>query len=122
MTANYFNVLQVRPASGRLLTDADRKQPAAVISHRLWTDMFGQDPAVIGASDADRSSGLHSHRRGGAVIAGTEIDSVDVWLPLDFRRRRGHVQRVADASMSWLQVVGRLAPDASLKSAAVKPA
>src|SRR5262245_56466459 len=50
VTANYFKVLQVRPASGRLLADADRRQPAAVISHRLWTDAFGQDPAVIGTS------------------------------------------------------------------------
>ena len=49
VTPNYFNVLQVRPAWGRLLTDADRLQPAAVIGHRLWRDAFGQDPAVIGA-------------------------------------------------------------------------
>jgi putative ABC transport system permease protein len=121
VTANYFNVLQVRPASGRLLTDADRLQPAAVIGHRLWTDAFGQDPAVIGAS-------MLIDRQGYTVIGvaersftGTEVDTVDVWLPLAVAApARGHAQRLVDASQSWLQAVGRLAPGASLKSAAVE--
>ena len=121
VTTNYFNVLQVRPASGRLLTDADRLQPAAVIGHRLWKDAFGQDPAVIGAS-------MLIDRQGYTVIGvaersftGTEVDAVDVWVPLAVAApARGHAQRLVDASLSWLQVVGRLAPGASLKSAAVE--
>jgi len=121
VTANYFNVLQVRPASGRLLTDADRLEPAAVIGHRLWRDTFGQNPSVIGAS-------MLIDRQGYTVIGvaeqsftGTEVDAVDVWLPLAVAApARGHARRLVDASLSWLQVVGRLAPDASLKSAAVE--
>ena len=54
-------------------------------------------------------------------FAGTEVDTVDVWLPLDVAApARGHAQRMVDASLSWLLVVGRLAPGASLKSAAVE--
>jgi predicted permease len=121
VTANYFNVLQVRPASGRLLTDSDRQQPTAVISHRLWTDVFGQDASAIGTS-------MLIDRQGYTVIGvaersftGTEIDTVDVWLPLDVAGpARGHAQRLVDSSMSWLLVVGRLAPGVSLKSAAVE--
>src|SRR6185503_16936320 len=110
-----------RPASGRLLTDADRLEPAAVIGHRLWRDTFGQDPSAIGAS-------MLIDRQGYTVIGvaeqsftGTELDAVDVWLPLAVAApARGHARRLVDASLSWLQVVGRLAPDASLKSAAVE--
>ena len=121
VTANYFNVLQVRPASGRLLTDADRLQPAAVISHRLWTDAFGQDPAVIGASMLIDREGYTVIGVAERSFAGTEVDTVDVWLPLDVAApARGHAQRIVDASLSWLLVVGRLAPGASLKSAAVE--
>jgi len=121
VTANYFNVLQVRPASGRLLTDADRLQPAAVISHRLWSDAFGQDPAVIGTSmliDRESYTVIGVAERS---FAGTEVDTVDVWLPLDVAApARGHAERMADASLSWLLVVGRLASGASLKSAALE--
>ncbi len=121
VTANYFNVLQVRPASGRLLTDADRLQPAAVISHQLWTDAFGQDPAVIGTSmliDRESYTVIGVAERS---FAGTEVDTVDVWLPLDVAApARGHAERMVDASLSWLLVVGRLASGASLTSAAVE--
>jgi len=76
---------------------------------------------VIGAS-------MLIDRQGYTVIgvtersfAGTEVDTVDVWLPLAVAvPARGNAQRLVDASLSWLQVVGRLAPGASLKSAAVE--
>jgi predicted permease len=121
VTANYFNVLQVRASSGRLLTNTDGKQPVAVISHRLWTDMFGQDPAVLGASVLIDRVDYTVVGVAERSFAGTEIDVVDAWVPLDFAAPvRGHGARVADASLSWLQVVGRLAPDATLKSAAAE--
>jgi putative ABC transport system permease protein len=121
VTTNYFKLLQVRPESGRLLADIDRLQPAAVISHRLWTDAFAQDPAAIGTS-------MLIDRQGYTVIgvaersfSGTEVDTVDVWVPLDLAApARGHAERLADSSLSWLQVVGRLAPGISLKSAVVE--
>jgi len=118
VTANYFNVLQVRPALGRLLADGDRLQPAAVISYRLWADAFNQDPAVIGTS-------MLIDRQGYTVIgvaersfSGTEVDTVDAWVPLDLAvPARGHAERLVDSSLSWLLAVGRLAPGVSLKSA-----
>lgn len=121
VTANYFNVLQVRASSGRLLTDTDGKQPVAVISHRLWTDMFGQDPAVVGASVLIDRVDYTVVGVAERSFAGTEIDGVDAWIPLDFAAPvRGHGARVADASLSWLQVVGRLTPGATLTSAAAE--
>lgn len=51
-SANYFNVLGVRPAVGRTFSAADEgtRAPVAVIAHRLWTREFGADPSVIGRS------------------------------------------------------------------------
>jgi putative ABC transport system permease protein len=52
VTANYFDVLGIRPALGRGFTTSDdsRSSPerAVVISHSLWTRRFGSDPGVIG--------------------------------------------------------------------------
>jgi hypothetical protein len=49
-SANYFDVLGVRPALGRLLHSADERlqPPTAVISYGYWQRRFGGDPAVLG--------------------------------------------------------------------------
>jgi predicted permease len=121
VTPNYFNVLQVRPAAGRLLTDADRLQPAAVISHRLWSDALGRDPSVVGTSMLIDREGYTVIGVAEQSFAGTEVDSVDVWLPLEIAApARGYAKQMVDTSMSWLLVVGRLAPGASLQSAAAE--
>ena len=49
VTANYFDVMGVRPLLGRTFT-ADEDQPGndrvVVLSHRLWTRRFGADAAI----------------------------------------------------------------------------
>jgi predicted permease len=52
VSGNYFRMLGVRPAAGRLLTDADDEvegaSPVCVISYKLWQERFGGDPGVVG--------------------------------------------------------------------------
>ena len=51
VSGNYFNLLQMRPAAGRLLTEDDDRPgapPAAVISHAFWQRRFALDPAIAG--------------------------------------------------------------------------
>jgi predicted permease len=53
VSGNYFNVLGVRAALGRLLAPGDDRAgaaPVAVISHRLWQQRFAADPAIVGKS------------------------------------------------------------------------
>jgi len=48
---NLFPMLGVKPQLGRLFAEADDKAgavPTALISHGLWREKFGGDPAVIG--------------------------------------------------------------------------
>jgi hypothetical protein len=47
VTGNYFGLLGVQPAAGRLLVDAD--DAPAVISYGVWQRRFGGSPAAIGA-------------------------------------------------------------------------
>jgi predicted permease len=51
-SANYFDVLGVRPALGRTFNsiDADARAEIAVIAHSAWLREFDADPAVIGRS------------------------------------------------------------------------
>jgi len=46
VTTGFFDVLGAVPVAGRLLrADDDGPRPAAVISERLWVEMFAADPA-----------------------------------------------------------------------------
>src|SRR5271157_3063506 len=53
-SANYFDVLGVRPILGRgFLPEEDEKpggSPVAVISYRLWQTHFGANPYIVGQS------------------------------------------------------------------------
>jgi predicted permease len=51
VSGNYFTMLGVGAARGRVLGDADDRPeaaPAVVISHALWTRRFANDPGVLG--------------------------------------------------------------------------
>jgi predicted permease len=52
VSGNYFHMLGVRPAAGRLLDETDDAAegggPVCVISYKLWQERFAGDPAVIG--------------------------------------------------------------------------
>lgn len=51
VTGNFFQVLGVRPALGRLLTPADdsvpEQDPVIVLSYSYWADRLGRDPGVL---------------------------------------------------------------------------
>jgi predicted permease len=51
VTGNFFRVMGVAPAAGRLLGDRDNTlgaAPAVVLSHRYWQKVFGGDRAALG--------------------------------------------------------------------------
>ena len=54
VSGNYFDVLGVRPALGRLLVASDDvvpdANPVAVLSFSYWQRRFGADPAIVNQS------------------------------------------------------------------------
>jgi predicted permease len=51
VTGNFFRVMGIGPAAGRLFADADNALAAApviVLSHRYWLKTYGGDPGVVG--------------------------------------------------------------------------
>lgn len=84
-SANLFLLLGVRSDRGRAFVAGEDKpgqSHSAVISHRLWMQAYGGDPAVIGST---------AHLNGAAVViigvAPPRFDypgNVDVWTPTVF--------------------------------------
>jgi predicted permease len=114
VTANYFTVLGVKPAIGRLIEPHDdnlQSGHVAVISYRLWQRRFGGNPNLI-----NRSISLNGqpYLVVGVGPAGFQFPSngADVWVAPGFTQ-----QDLAQRSGHFLYVTGRLKAGVSLKQA-----
>jgi len=124
VTPNFFETLGVPPARGRAFAvgeDEARPSPLVIISHRLWQQQFGGDPAVVG-----KTLLLNGINR---TIVGVTADGFDypspetqVWLPICSQRRCASLARqVPDTLDGWashyLWVVGRVRAGFSVEQA-----
>jgi len=121
-SANYFDVLGVRPILGRGFLPAEERasggSPVVVIGYSLWQSHFGSDRSVIGKTvEINR----HTYTIVGVAPEGfrgckTGLRT-DVWIPLVMDRLVWGSTRPDDRSILWLNVLGRLKPDVSPKQA-----
>src|SRR5262249_40306542 len=123
VAGNYFRVLQLNAAIGRVLTDDDDRAdapPVAVISDALWRKRFGADPHVAG-----RVVSVNSHRvtiTGVLPASFTGVSQLgaqapDVTLPLscDGFFPQGPKPRMTEPTSWWLLTMGRLKPGVTLE-------
>ena len=105
-------MLGVRAEHGRLFTpdeDRDGVQPSVVVlSHAIWRQRFGGDPAAVGR--VIRLDG-RAFTIVGVVPETATFPAADLWIPLAASAR-------SDRTDKWLDVIGRLAPNASLAGGA----
>ena len=121
ITPNYFSLLGVSAAAGRLFGPGDSEQegasPIVVLSHRFWTRRFNADPSVVG--QAVRLNGQAFTVVGVASegFQGTNVLAADVWVPAAMTQALK-----PGSSLEWMQVLmgGRLKPDVSLRQAAAE--
>jgi predicted permease len=123
VSGNYFDVLGVRAARGRLLTPADAQsegaQPVAVISAGLWRRRFAADPKIVGKTV---NLNMHGHTIVGVAaddFAGTRIgEKVDLWVPVTLLGRAGMNPGLLSSRGSlWLAAFGRLRPGVTMEQA-----
>jgi predicted permease len=127
-TGNYFTVIGVPAALGRVFGEADdtpSAPPVAVISHAYWSKRFAGERSAIGR--AVPINGLMVTIVGvtPAGFAGIErlgADAPDVTVPLAFDALfappvRVEIPRMLQPTYWWLQLVGRLKPGVSIEQA-----
>jgi len=117
VTANYFSVLGVNPALGRLIgpEDGSAESPAnvAVVSWSYWKNRFNLDRAILGrriiVDDVPATIVGVAPRK----FFGLEPeDRLDIWLPLTI-----HHPTYATTARYWLKLAGRLKPGVSIEQA-----
>jgi predicted permease len=112
----FFETLGMPAAEGRFLTpgdDRDGKNHVAVLSSSLWKRRFNGDRAIIGRPLVLDGTPFEVV---GVMPPGFEFPSaeVDVWMPLS---NLGEDSTPHKREVRWLDVVGRLAPGATLPQA-----
>jgi putative ABC transport system permease protein len=115
VTPGFFVMLGVAPMLGRTFVAEDATAdgaPVVVLSHAYWRQRLGGDPNVVGRS-------LTLDRRRYAIVGVlpasfhfAPVDDAEFWLPLGSAS-----PRVEQRYNHWLNVVARLAPNATLEVA-----
>ncbi|MGH9747437.1 MAG: ABC transporter permease [Candidatus Acidiferrales bacterium] len=115
-TANYFDVLGVKPMLGRGFLPAEDTRagsvPVAVISYRLWQTRYGGKPDIIGQSI---SLNQHPYTIVGVtppVFQGSQTGlRTELWIPLLAGERLITASnRLDERDAMWMMLLGRLRP------------
>lgn len=119
ITENYFDVLGVKPAVGRL--SLSREEPSAVISYSLWDRKFGRDPAIVGTRVLLNGLPFTIAGVAGREFRGTAVnEAYDVWAPLSDQPKllpRLSAGILQDRAAGWIQVFGRMKSGVTLRQA-----
>jgi predicted permease len=113
VSGNYFALLGVGAAAGRMLTgEDDRKHgghPVAVMSHAFWERRFAADPEAIGKTFAFNGITYTIVGVADREFFGTVVGEVaDFWIPLSMLHQvQPWFDNPYDASARSLRLIGR---------------
>lgn len=124
VSGNYFSVLGLEPAAGRLFSNADDTEenanPVVVLGYEYWQRKFALSPSIIGQDIRVNGSPFTVI---GVAPAGFEGDVVGeqmaLYVPLSMQPeivRGRHWRNLPDDS--WLSLIGRLQPNITPAQAA----
>ena len=125
VSGNYFSVLGVSPALGRLIApedvQTDDEAPVVVLSYGMWQRIYGSNPDIAGKNVQLNGHSFTVVGVASAQFAGITVGSpTDVWLPLTMqpeaipRMSRGVLH---NRNSGWIQIFGRLKPNVGLAEA-----
>ena len=119
VSENYYDVLGVQPALGRLLTAADESNAVAVLMYGCWRQRFGGDPQIVGKKIFIDAKPFVIVGVGARDFRGTEVGSeVDVQIPVTaVGQVLGGPDRLRQPRTSWLEAFGRLRARVSIDAA-----
>jgi predicted permease len=123
VTGNYLDVLGVKPALGRLISQGDDRTPGAhpivVLSHGFWKRRFGLDRSILNQQITINGHpmtivGVTQEGFNGLVLG----ESPDVMVPMMMKAQMTPTWNDLDNRRSrWLTIVARLKPGVAIEQA-----
>jgi predicted permease len=123
ISGNYFEVLGVRPALGRVFSMNDEQAPGAnpvvVLSYGYWQRHFGGNPQVLNQSVPINGTPMTVVGVAQAGFKGVQAgESPDVFIPLTMAAQAMPNEWALDKwDNYWLPLIGRLKPGMSMQQA-----
>jgi predicted permease len=123
VSGNYFSVLGVRPAMGRVFGAEDETAPGAnsvvVLSYGYWKRRFGLDPNILNKQLVVNGHSLTVVGVSRAGFSGVQVGQVpDVFIPITLKAQMTpNWDGLADRDDHWLAMIGRVKPGMSIPRA-----
>ena len=123
VSGNYFEVLGVRPALGRVLTSQDETaagaNPETVLSYGYWERHFGRDPGILNKQLVVNGVSMTVVGVVAPGFFGVQVGQTpDIFIPVTMKAQMTpNWDGLADRKDHWLAMLGRLKPGMSLPKA-----
>ena len=125
VSGNYFSVLGVNPAFGRVVSaedvQTDGEARVAVLSYGIWQRVFGSDPEIAGKNILLNEHSFTVIGVAPRQFVGTAVGSpTDVWLPLTMEPAAMPEMSqgvLHNRNAGWIEIFGRLKREARLADA-----
>ena len=117
VSGNYFDVLGVGPAMGRVFTPGDETAPGAnpvvVLSYGYWTRHFGSDPSILNKPLIVSGTPLTIVGVSRAGFSGVQVgQEPDIFVPITMKAQMmpNSKHGIEDRRDQWVAILGRLKP------------
>jgi predicted permease len=126
VSGNYFALLGIPAAAGRVFTDDDDRKPGAhplaVLNYAFWKERYGSDTGAVGQSILVNNVPLTIVGVAAKGFDGIELGvSPKVWIPVAMKRELtgffGPTWSLENRRASWVQAYGRLRPGVTAEEA-----
>jgi len=123
VTANYFEVLGVRPALGRVFNSQDETapgaNPVAVLSYGYWQRRFGRDPGILNKQLVVNGISMTVVGVVRPGFFGVQVGQTpEIFVPITMKAQMTpNWYGLADRQDHWLAILGRLRPGISAAKA-----
>jgi predicted permease len=127
VSGNFFEVMGLRPAAGRLLTPQDDVtpggHPVAVISHAYWQRRFKGDPAIVGRAVTINNTPMTIVGVAPQGFIGSFLGlASSAWVPMAMQKEMMGGDRMTQRGNGWMQSIVRLKPGVSQEQAQAEAA
>ncbi len=123
VSGNYFEVMGVRPALGRLFTAEDDRTPGGhplvVLSHSYWSNRFGSDLSLLNQPMVINGYTMTVIGVAGKGFFGERFGSTpDVFIPISMKKEMTpDWNGLEDRKNYWVTLSGRLKPGVTMTQA-----
>src|SRR5215831_5950275 len=121
VSGNYYALLGIKPALGRLFDEDDDRtpgdHPVVVLSHDYWVNRFGSDPGILNQKVLINATPMTVVGVSAAGFHGDRLDDYpQVFVPMAMKRQMTPgSDGLRDRKDYWVKLMARLKPGISLE-------